>query len=76
MNENTNLAMFARNRRCALAERGAAARPVEARIVAFLDGESDGGELLHALYDHVLREPIPPSMQAILGEASFPANRA
>ncbi len=40
--------------------------PVGARIAAFLDGKSDGSELLHALYDHVLNEPIPASMRAVL----------
>jgi hypothetical protein len=46
--------------------RAKAADPVAARIAAFLDGESDGSELLHALYDHVLNEPIPESMRALL----------
>jgi hypothetical protein len=42
------------------------ARAVEARIAAFLEGKTDGAELLHALYDHVLREPIPGAMSALL----------
>jgi hypothetical protein len=42
------------------------ARSVKAGIAAFLDGKSDGGELLHALYDHVLFEPMPSAMRAIL----------
>jgi hypothetical protein len=43
------------------------ARPsVEDRIAAFLDGRTHGEELLHALYDHVLDEPIPPQMKALL----------
>jgi hypothetical protein len=42
------------------------ARSVKAGIAAFLDGSSDGGELLHALYDHVLFEPMPSAMRAIL----------
>jgi hypothetical protein len=66
MSENTKLADFATSHRCACTKPGLPSRPVEARIAAFLDGESDGGELLHALYDHVLREPIPPAMRAIL----------
>lgn len=41
---------------------------VEGRIAAFVAGESDGSELLHALYDHVLGEPIPPVMMALLRE--------
>ena len=40
--------------------------PVGARIAAFLDGESDGSALLHARYDHVLNEPIPAAMRALL----------
>ncbi len=43
-----------------------ASDPVAARIAAFLDGELDGGELLHALYDRVLNGPIPASMRALL----------
>jgi hypothetical protein len=44
--------------------------PVETRISAFLDGRSNGEDLLHALYDHVLHEPIPQSMRAILKTAA------
>ena len=40
--------------------------PVEHRIRAFLDGKTNGEDLLHALYDHVLDEPIPESMRALL----------
>lgn len=36
------------------------------QIAAFLDGKTNGQDLLHALYDYVLEEPIPPSMSAIL----------
>ncbi len=39
---------------------------VEARISAFLEGRNNGEELLHALFDHVLHEPMPASMRAIL----------
>lgn len=41
---------------------------VEGRILSFLDGATHGEELLHALYDHVLREPIPPAMRALLND--------
>jgi hypothetical protein len=44
------------------------ARSLSANIAAFLDGGTDGEELLHALYDHVLDEPIPYSMRRILRE--------
>jgi hypothetical protein len=43
-----------------------AATGVEGRLAAFLAGESDGADLLHALYDHVLDEPIPPMMLALV----------
>lgn len=39
---------------------------VEDQIAAFLDGRTHGEELLHALYDHVLDEPIPLQMKALL----------
>lgn len=39
---------------------------VSARIAAFLDGTTNGEDLLHALYDDVLDEPIPESMREIL----------
>lgn len=39
---------------------------VEARIRAFLSGETDGEDVLHEIYDHVLDEPIPESMRALL----------
>jgi hypothetical protein len=38
---------------------------VEARIMDFLDGRTHGEELLHALYDHVLEEPVPGRMRAL-----------
>ena len=38
------------------------------QIAAFLDGRTNGEGLLHTLYDHILDEPIPQSMRAILGE--------
>jgi hypothetical protein len=37
-------------------------------IAAFLDGATNGEELLHALYDHILTEPIPQSMRRLLQE--------
>lgn len=39
---------------------------VDAQIAAFLDGKTNGEDLLHALYDHVLDEPIPPSLSDVL----------
>ena len=42
---------------------------VEQQILDFLDGKTHGEELLHALHDHVLDEPIPERMLAFLGQA-------
>jgi hypothetical protein len=39
---------------------------VPARVAAFLDGTTCGEDLLHALYDYVLEEPIPEAMLAAL----------
>jgi hypothetical protein len=35
-------------------------------IRAFVEGETNGEPLLHALYDHVLEEPIPARLLEIL----------
>jgi hypothetical protein len=39
---------------------------IEDEIRAFLDGETNGEPLLHALYDHVLDEPIPARLLEVL----------
>lgn len=39
---------------------------VDTRIRAFLAGETDGEDVLHEIYDHVLDEPIPEAMRALL----------
>ena len=43
-------------------------RPVldEREIRDFLTGKTDGEDLLHALYDHVLDEPVPERLTALL----------
>jgi hypothetical protein len=41
------------------------------QLLDFLDGRTDGEELLHTLYDHVLDEPVPERMRAL-----FRAKRA
>ena len=41
-------------------------RSVSDRIADFLDGRTHGEDLLHELYDHVLEEPIPQRMRALL----------
>jgi hypothetical protein len=35
---------------------------IDEQIRDFLDGRTDGEEPLHALYDHVLEEPLPPRL--------------
>jgi Anti-sigma factor NepR len=50
--------------------RAADCRPVrcstEREIRDFLKGKTDGEDLLHALYDHVLDEPVPERLTALL----------
>jgi hypothetical protein len=41
---------------------------VEDKILDFLHGITHGEELLHALYDRVLDEPIPQRMRALFKE--------
>ena len=41
-------------------------RSVDERIRAFLRNETDGGDVLHEIYDHVLDEPIPDRLRALL----------
>jgi hypothetical protein len=43
---------------------------VEQQLIDFLDGRTHGEELLHALHDHVLDEPIPERMLALFGAGS------
>ena len=42
---------------------------VEQQILDFVDGKTHGEELLHALHDHVLDEPIPERMLVLFGQA-------
>ena len=46
---------------------------VEQQILDFLDGKTDGEELLHALHDHVLDEPIPERMLALFRQTCHAA---
>jgi hypothetical protein len=43
---------------------------VRGQLLDFLDGRTDGEELLHALYDHVLDEPVPEGMRALFSAGS------
>ena len=42
----------------------------------FLDGRTHGEEVLHALYDQVLDEPIPERMRALFRKSESDARRA
>jgi hypothetical protein len=63
-----NSIAMAANVRCRYGNAGLPMRTVDRGIAAFLDGATNGEELLHALYDHILAEPIPQSMRGILQE--------
>lgn len=39
---------------------------IDDEIRAFIDGKTNGEPLLHALYDHVLDEPIPARLLEVL----------
>ena len=54
---------------CGAPESAFMPRGVEQQILDFLDGKTHGEELLHALHDHVLDEPIPERMLAFLRQA-------
>jgi len=38
---------------------------VKEQVLEFLGGRTHGEELLHALYDHIIDEPIPERMRAL-----------
>jgi hypothetical protein len=50
---------------CAVSGVNLALPPLEDQIADFLDGRTHGESLLHALYDHVLDEPIPEQMRGL-----------
>ena len=52
--------------RCTIAAPATPFLSVKDKIAAFLDGSTHGEDLLHALYDHILEEPIPEAMRALL----------
>ena len=61
---------LAPQRRCPSGRRPVGRRPVrcstEREIRDFLNGKTKGEDLLHALYDHVLDEPVPERLTALL----------
>ena len=66
MSYTRNRIAMAANIHCRYGKAELPTRSVKARIAAFLDGTTNGEDLLHTLYDHVLSEPVPQSMQTIL----------
>jgi hypothetical protein len=52
--------------KCRPAEPIVVKSPVDRDIRDFLAGRNDGEDLLHALYDHVLDEPVPERLTALL----------
>ena len=51
--------------RCGVPEPEYLAECVEDQIIDFIDGRTYGEDLLHALYDHILDEPVPGRMRAL-----------
>ncbi len=49
---------------------------VEEKMMDFLDGRTHGEELLHAIYDQVLDEPIPERMRALFKKRENSAGAA
>jgi hypothetical protein len=49
--------------RCCTSGAPLSSASVKDQIIDFLDGKSQGECLLHALYDHILDEPIPERMR-------------
>ena len=52
--------------KCNYAESIIPVRSVDSQIRSFLNGENDGEAVLHAIYDHVLDEPVPERLKALL----------
>jgi hypothetical protein len=48
------------------AKRPIAIPSVDSDIRDFVAGRTDGADLLHAIYDHVLDEPVPQRLRAVL----------
>jgi hypothetical protein len=52
--------------KCSFVESTSPPHSVDNQIRAFLAGDNDGEDLLHQIYDHVLDEPIPERLRALL----------
>ncbi len=62
-------ARFVATARGSSSQAGLTGSLVKARIAEFLDGKTCGEDLLHALYDHVLYEPIPQPFRELLNKS-------
>jgi anti-sigma factor NepR-like protein len=58
--------MYLAIKRCPMEPPRIPMSPVDADIRDFLAGRTDGEDLLHQLYDHVLDEPIPERLRGLL----------
>jgi Anti-sigma factor NepR len=52
--------------KCSFVESVSPPHSVDNQIRAFLAGDSHGEDLLHAIYDHVLDEPVPERLRTLL----------
>lgn len=74
MTHSRNPFAMAANIRCRYESAELPPRSVKASIAAFLEGGTNGEDLLHTLYDHVLEEKIPYSMRMILQPVPLKVN--
>jgi Anti-sigma factor NepR len=60
------IAMYLAVKNLAAVEPRVAMSWIDRDIRDFLTGKTEGEDLLHALYDHVLDEPVPERLRALL----------
>lgn len=58
--------MYVAAQRCRPADIKPVQSSTDREIRDFLSGKTDGEDLLHELYDHVLDEPVPERLTALL----------
>ena len=58
--------MYLAAQRCRSADIKPVRSSTDREIRDFLSGKTDGEDLLHELYDHVLDEPVPERLTALL----------
>ena len=64
--QKENIAMYLAVKNLAAVEPQIAMSWIDRDIRDFLAGKNEGEDLLHALYDHVLDEPVPERLRAVL----------